>query len=40
MSGDDAQRLRPRGSNQVGMRQFTERVVLQEIRLHGPLPTA
>lgn len=34
------QRLRPRGSNQVGMRQFNERVVLQAIRLHGPLPKA
>ncbi|SEB22153.1 ROK family transcriptional regulator [Variovorax sp. YR216] len=32
--------LRPRGSNQVGMRQFNERVVLQAIRLHGPLPKA
>ncbi len=34
------QRLRPRGSNQVGMRQFNERVVLQAIRLHGALPQA
>ncbi|WP_137896569.1 ROK family transcriptional regulator [Ramlibacter sp. 2FC] len=33
-------RLRPRGSNQVGMRQFNERVVLQAIRLHGSLPKA
>jgi len=33
-------RLRPRGSNQVGMRQFNERVVLQAIRLHGALPKA
>jgi len=33
-------RLRPRGSNQVGMRQFNERVVLQAIRLHGNLPKA
>ncbi|MGH8831472.1 MAG: ROK family transcriptional regulator [Polaromonas sp.] len=32
--------LRPRGSNQVGMRQFNERVVLQAIRLHGSLPKA
>ena len=30
----------PRGSNQVGMRQFNERVVLQAIRLNGPLPKA
>ena len=37
---EDAERLRPRGSNQVGMRQFNERVVLQAIRLHGPLPKA
>ena len=28
-------RLRPRGSNQGGMRQFNERVVLQAIRLQG-----
>ena len=33
-------RLRPRGSNQGGMRQFNERVVLQAIRLHGPLAKA
>jgi predicted NBD/HSP70 family sugar kinase len=33
-------RLRPRGSNQVGMRQYNERVVLQAIRLHGELPKA
>ncbi len=33
-------RLRPRGSNQGGMRQFNERVVLQAIRLHGSLPKA
>ena len=32
--------LRPRGSNQVGMRQFNERVVLQAIRQHGSLPKA
>lgn len=35
-----AQRLRPRGSNQVGMRQFNERVVLQALRVHGSLPKA
>lgn len=34
-TGGDA-RLRPRGSNQGGLRQFNERVVLQAIRLHGP----
>ena len=33
-------RLRPRGSNHVGMRQFNERVVLQAIRLNGALPKA
>ena len=37
---DRASRLRPRGSNQIGMRQFNERVVLQAIRLHGDLPKA
>jgi predicted NBD/HSP70 family sugar kinase len=42
-AGEDkaaTERLRPRGSNQVGMRQFNERVVLQAIRLHGALPKA
>ena len=34
------QRLRQRGSNQVGMREFNERVVLHAIRLNGPLPKA
>jgi predicted NBD/HSP70 family sugar kinase len=33
-------RLRPRGSNQVGMRQFNERVVLQTLRTHGSCPKA
>jgi predicted NBD/HSP70 family sugar kinase len=33
-------RLRPRGSNQIGLRQFNERVVLQAIRLHGALAQA
>ncbi|USX11564.1 ROK family transcriptional regulator [Oxalobacteraceae bacterium OTU3CAMAD1] len=37
---DDIRRLRPRGSNQIGMSQFNERVVLQTIRLHGPMPKA
>jgi len=32
--------LRPRGSNQIGMSQFNERVVLQAIRLHGSMPKA
>jgi predicted NBD/HSP70 family sugar kinase len=36
----DAARLRPRGSNHVGMRQFNERVVLQAIRLHGSVAKA
>jgi predicted NBD/HSP70 family sugar kinase len=35
-----ADNLRPRGSNQTGMRQFNERVVLQAIRLNGSLPKA
>ena len=35
-----ASRLRPRGSNQVGMRQFNDRVVLQALRVHGSLPKA
>ena len=30
----------PFGSNQIGMREFNERVVLQAIRLHGSLPKA
>lgn len=34
------QTARPVGSNQVGMRQFNERIVLQAIRLHGPLAKA
>lgn len=33
-------RLRPRGSNQIGVRQFNERVVLQSLRTHGSLPKA
>jgi len=33
-------RLRPRGTNQVGMRQFNERVVLQALRVHGSTPKA
>ncbi len=37
---DPSTRLRPRGSNQVGVRQYNERVVLQAIRLHGALPKA
>jgi predicted NBD/HSP70 family sugar kinase len=36
----DNPRLRPRGSNQVGMRQFNERVVLQALRVHGSTPKA
>ncbi len=35
-----ADHLRPRGSNQTGMRQFNERVVLQAIRMHGGMPKA
>ncbi|AOW13927.1 serine/threonine protein kinase [Hydrogenophaga crassostreae] len=38
---DDAVlRLRQRGSNQGGMRQFNERVVLQALRAHGSAPKA
>ena len=33
-------RLRQRGSNQGGMRQFNERVVLQALRVHGNCPKA
>src|SRR5258706_5752691 len=33
-------RLRPRGSNHVGMAQFNERVVLQAIRLNGSVSKA
>lgn len=39
-SEDDIRRLRPRGSNQIGMSQFNERVVLQAIRFHGSMPKA
>lgn len=39
--GEDALKwLRPRGSNQIGMSQFNERVVLQAVRLHGSMPKA
>lgn len=37
---DDVKWLRPRGSNQIGMSQFNERIVLQAIRLHGSMPKA
>jgi predicted NBD/HSP70 family sugar kinase len=37
---DVLHRLRPRGSNQIGMSQFNERVVLQAIRFHGSMPKA
>ena len=36
----DAPRLRQRGSNQIGMRQFNDRVVLQALRVHGSAPKA
>ena len=36
----DALHFKPRGSNQGGMRQYNERVVLQAIRLHGSVPKA
>jgi predicted NBD/HSP70 family sugar kinase len=38
--GNADARLRPRGSNHVGMAQFNERVVLQAVRLHGSLAKA
>ncbi len=37
---DVGARLKQRGSNHVGMRQFNERVVLQALRAHGPTPKA
>jgi len=40
VSDADSKWLRPRGSNQVGMSQFNERVVLQAIRFHGSMPKA
>lgn len=36
----DSPRLRQRGSNQIGMRQFNDRVVLQALRVHGSMPKA
>jgi predicted NBD/HSP70 family sugar kinase len=36
----DVPRLRQRGSNQIGMRQFNDRVVLQALRVHGSMPKA
>ena len=35
-----AAKLKPRGSSQDGLRQYNERVILQAVRLHGPLPGA
>ena len=32
--------FKPRGSNQIGLRQYNERVILQAIRLHGAQPKA
>lgn len=37
---DTVDRIRPRGSNQLGMSRYNERVVLQAIRLHGDIPKA
>ena len=39
-SASDAERLQPRGSSQGGLAQYNERVVLQAVRLHGPLAGA
>jgi predicted NBD/HSP70 family sugar kinase len=38
--GAEATAFRPRGSNQDGVRQYNERVVLQAVRLHGPVAKA
>ena len=35
-----AERLKPRGSSQGGLRQYTERVVLQAVRLNGSVAKA
>ena len=40
LPADAVSRLRQRGSNQGGMRQFNERVVLQALRAHGSAPKA
>ena len=40
MAGNADARLRPRGSNHVGMAQFNERVVLQAVRLNGSVAKA
>lgn len=40
LDATDAPRLRQRGSNQIGMRQFNDRVVLQALRVHGSAPKA
>ena len=40
LAANPESRLRPRGSNHVGMGQFNERVVLQAVRLHGSLAKA
>jgi predicted NBD/HSP70 family sugar kinase len=39
-AASDPARLQPRGSSQGGLAQYNERVVLQAIRLHGPLAGA
>ena len=39
-AGTGPARLRQRGSNHTGMRQFNERVVLQALRTHGSLAKA
>ncbi|MBS7806102.1 ROK family transcriptional regulator [Variovorax sp. PCZ-1] len=39
-ASDEGLHFKPRGSNQLGMRQYNERVVLQAIRLHGSCPKA
>ncbi len=40
VEAERATHLQSRGSSQGGLRQYNERVVLQVVRLHGPLPAA
>ena len=40
LAASDVRHLRPRGSSQGGLAQYNERVVLQAVRLHGPVPGA
>lgn len=40
IAAGEPERLRPRGSNQLGLRHFNDRVVLQALRVHGSLAKA